>query len=440
MLTQPLLSVERQHRSPPATSADEPMSVEVIARSFAFMEYRKMRRLLFGLYPEKGRITLFWAFAYCAVLCVLVGLSWTDWRPSGLRLHWEVDDVIFGSIFTLITLFTVTRTVDVIRYCLYWAYVAVMVLLITDNMHVEDASPDTPTQPQLHRWLLLVLIGLEVGTLISWYLIHCVMPSAVLWLVSRADLRLWWHIEPLPADGDGGPATYKFRYSRRPWGLRVGRGLTCVTWKGGAVHVCSYRGGRHAVTGRPHGYGEWVDDSYHGECLRGFWSDGLPVGPFSSREFGSGYAFVSVQLGYVCNHDDPNVDGSFIVRRRAAAPLRMGIAAVECSVSGQHFRDFPHVQIQPVPAEPAVSSTRAAPGACGGGARRASAPPPTELGQVVHVSMDWAEAEAEAEAAAEAEAEAMAAAADWEGGGGGAVGAAHVRGMRQVAVLALISP
>ena len=59
MLTQPLLSVERQHRSPPATSADEQMSVEVIARSFAFMEYRKMRRLLFGLYPEKGRITHF---------------------------------------------------------------------------------------------------------------------------------------------------------------------------------------------------------------------------------------------------------------------------------------------------------------------------------------------------------------------------------------------
>ena len=25
-------------------------------------------------------------------------------------------------------------------------------------------------------------------------------------------------------------------------------------------------GARHPVTGRPHGYGEWRDDSYHGEC------------------------------------------------------------------------------------------------------------------------------------------------------------------------------
>ena len=118
-------------------------------------------------------------------------------------------------------------------------------------------------------------------------------------------------------------------------------------------------GARHPVTGRPHGYGEWRDDSYHGECdgmvdscppppssspvrslevghywqcprgfwedgtpyhypypyptptptlplaltqapalarcLRGFWEDGRPVAPFSSREFGSGYAFASVQ-------------------------------------------------------------------------------------------------------------------------------------------------
>ena len=31
------------------------------------------------------------------------------------------------------------------------------------------------------------------------------MPAAVLALVSRADLRLWWHIEALtPEAGDGG--------------------------------------------------------------------------------------------------------------------------------------------------------------------------------------------------------------------------------------------
>ena len=43
------------------------------------------------------------------------------------------------------------------------------------------------------------------------------------------------------------------------------------------------------------------------------------MAPFSSREFGSGYAFASVQLGYVANHDDPAVHGALAVRRRAAA-------------------------------------------------------------------------------------------------------------------------
>ena len=37
-------------------------------------------------------------------------------------------------------LLTATKTVDVIRFCLYWAYVAIMVLLLTDGLHVVDAG------------------------------------------------------------------------------------------------------------------------------------------------------------------------------------------------------------------------------------------------------------------------------------------------------------
>ena len=58
------------------------MSVELITRSFAFMEYRKMRRSLFGLYPEKGRVTLFWGLAYSAVLCALVVLEHAGWSAG----------------------------------------------------------------------------------------------------------------------------------------------------------------------------------------------------------------------------------------------------------------------------------------------------------------------------------------------------------------------
>ena len=118
-------------------------------------------------------------------------------------------------------LLTATKTVDVIRFCLYWAYVAIMVLLLTDGLHV-DATRDAPgsdgargdsaaadatadadataaadadeaiwSSHALRRWLLGALIAAEALTLVTWYLIHHVMPAAVLALVSRADLRLW---------------------------------------------------------------------------------------------------------------------------------------------------------------------------------------------------------------------------------------------------------
>ena len=224
------------------------MSVAVITRSFAFMEYRKMRRSLFGLYPEKGRVTLFWGLAYFAVLCTLVGLEHAGWQPAnGIQLRWDVDDVCFGGLLTLVMLLTATKTGDVIRFCLYWAYVAVMVLLLTDGLHVvgarrdapggedvrsdnarsddarragtvaadaADADADADADASLPTWsshalrhrLLCALVAAEAITLVTWYLIHHVMPAAVLTLVSQADLRLWWNVEVLAPEAscDGG--------------------------------------------------------------------------------------------------------------------------------------------------------------------------------------------------------------------------------------------
>ena len=120
-------------------------------------------------------------------------------------------------------LLTATKTVDVIRFGLYWAYVAIMVLLLTDGLHIVHATRDAPgsdgargdsaaadatadadtaadadeaslppwSSHALRRWLLGALVAAEALTLVTWYLIHHVMPAAVLALVSRADLRLW---------------------------------------------------------------------------------------------------------------------------------------------------------------------------------------------------------------------------------------------------------
>ncbi len=34
--------------------------------------------------------------------------------------------------------------------------------------------------------------------------------------------------------------------------------------------------------GRPNGWGEWMDNSFHGESLRGYWEEGVPVGPLAT--------------------------------------------------------------------------------------------------------------------------------------------------------------
>ena len=178
-----------------------PMTVEVMARSFAWMEYRKMRRLLFGLYPEKRHIVVFWGFAYFLVLGLLTGVDASGWQPPGLRLHRDPNDVLLYTLFTCITLFTVTKTGTdhaQVRCCLYWAYVAVMVLLVTDNLQPSQPLPaGMPSAHELRRRLLVGLLALEALTLQTWWCLQNLLPSAVLWTVSRVDLRLWWRIDPI---------------------------------------------------------------------------------------------------------------------------------------------------------------------------------------------------------------------------------------------------
>ena len=91
----------------------------------------------------------------------------------------------------------------------------------------------------------------------------------------------------------------------------------------------------------PHGYGEWSDDSPHGEGLRGHWDQGRPAAPFSSREFGSGHTVRCVRLAYCASHADPFASSSPIVRRLPGGQLRFGVCDVECEVGGHYFRHYP---------------------------------------------------------------------------------------------------
>lgn len=93
-------------------------------------------------------------------------------------------------------------------------------------------------------------------------------------------------------------------------------------------HQLRYKG-KSDIYGRPHGYGEWIEDHSYGEKLRGFWFHGYPVGPFISQEVGSGSLFVNTRVGFVVSFEKDLTD------------IRYGVSCTECSISGHFFNDFP---------------------------------------------------------------------------------------------------
>jgi len=93
--------------------------------------------------------------------------------------------------------------------------------------------------------------------------------------------------------------------------------------------------------GRPHGFGEWNDTYWHGEVLQGWWDCGVPRGPFSSRESGSGAGFVRLLVPYVRNR----TDGLFKNNGRLEhGPLVCGVMETECCTAGIFFREYPKLQ------------------------------------------------------------------------------------------------
>ncbi|KAF7456607.1 putative membrane protein [Cryptosporidium felis] len=114
--------------------------------------------------------------------------------------------------------------------------------------------------------------------------------------------------------------------ARRPNSLK-NQGCSTTSWYLGEVNE----------DGRPHGFGRWREDDYHGEILVGFWKNGHPVGPFKTRECRSGSGFICLKLGFCRTEAGPT-------------PNLYGYADIECSVSGQFFRGFPQCHIYPAPA------------------------------------------------------------------------------------------
>ncbi|KAM9966620.1 hypothetical protein ACTFIR_006840 [Dictyostelium discoideum] len=99
--------------------------------------------------------------------------------------------------------------------------------------------------------------------------------------------------------------------------------------------TCIYEG--PLLDGRPHGIGTWMDTSYQGELLTGFWEDGIPLGPFESMENDTRSLLVNLRIIYGTNGGGK----SWLDR----IPLNIGVASIECCVSGNFFKGYPKVSM-----------------------------------------------------------------------------------------------
>eukprot|EP00668_Euglena_longa_P000044 GGOE01000054.1.p1 GENE.GGOE01000054.1~~GGOE01000054.1.p1 ORF type:complete len:893 (+),score=256.80 GGOE01000054.1:92-2680(+) len=336
-----------------------------IEGTFLHMQIRKVQRRCGGKVKESGLTRSFW---FVVILSLFIGcgvLSYNNSGESFLNLElgffnpMTVEDnwaLVLFIIVTILTLYVVAKTMVLVRILIMWGGIAIMVLLwllgkpLTSialfsnscpantvvavstcpahaypcELTVNGTTTCVATESTLvQKIILFFLLALELATLVVWFYSHLLYTFLV--KSGRLTAKGWWKLRAYP----NFPNTYTFwTHCDFPHLIR-------------SRHTCQYRGELNAE-GRPHGWGQWIDDSSHGERLNGWWEDGLPRGPFVSREYRSGYAFNCVRVGFAMARQDP-WDATWFFPKRA--PLRVGVAAVECSTSGRFFRFFPASQI-----------------------------------------------------------------------------------------------
>ena len=394
-----------------------------IDHTFATMQRRKARRYFYTVHERQGRVAAGWLLAYVGALALAVGTESIGWAPGGFPMRWSPTKCALAGVMCAVMLSTVTRAPNVTCFCVFWLYLSGLVLL--------GARTASGVARHQGKWLLYRLATAEIATLIAHWAFETALPALI--------LRYWhhvqpWEVRPLPCTGGGLGGrwprlsyVYRPRYWLRsccrddadvdpvvvPSAATIGGPEAACSDEGGGretevggLYSFTYRGELSATSGRPNGYGEWIDTSKHGECLQGLWAEGEPVGPFRSCESGSGHAFVCLRVGYVASHDGcaarapsprslarslsssppppppppgprpharciPPVPSSASprsllrllqpplasVRRpfhrmrlsvRRAESLRFGVGTVECCISGQCFSRFPRCSPLPL--------------------------------------------------------------------------------------------
>ena len=214
-----------------------------------------------------------------------------------------------------------------------------MLLFVTDVDKLPFAEQLNPSAV----WVLVALVILEsltlLGYLFSWY----IYPQLA--LHPAVDPVYWWQIRfnrSFPANSaDASMSTenasdivYEFCFM-----------LFEYHWFWRTERQFSYCGELDPMTKKPHGYGTWTDNSRAGEYLTGYWADGVPVGPFKSNEYATGFSFRNLRVAFCRATADHWADWAYFPERPVDGKASYGVVGVECSLAGKFFLELPKADL-----------------------------------------------------------------------------------------------
>lgn len=338
--------------------------------AFYAMEKRRMRRVLNGRVRRRGLWRYTSETSQAVIVAMLVvnvlKVDWHDW------VHYRQVPAVVTAVMVLMTCIqTFQRPEHVFSE---WIRVEGNIFVLWMAWEYDRKEHDSQkcwwTDPCLlpTERVLVVTFAWIIGiTAALFFCRYQVVPMVVRKAFWGRGSHFWWRIRRAGNLCSDTSAIIE-QMSKTPAGiLSMFNGDGSVDWTGCQpslrqklrVACFSYRpagwfslrrakfgyiGDRDSL-GCPDGTGMWFDNSFHGECLRGTWSHGVPVGSFSSREYGTGAQFAQRPVAYATSRADcpPNNLTKASKFPRKLDALRYGVAQVEVSLAGGFFPFLPSV-------------------------------------------------------------------------------------------------
>mmetsp|Transcript_79095 Transcript_79095/g.211373 ORF Transcript_79095/g.211373 Transcript_79095/m.211373 type:complete len:737 (-) Transcript_79095:546-2756(-) len=311
----------------------EPVLHPRIETSFYQMERRRLKRASVGQQREKR------LYFHVKEAGVTVVLLLTASNVFNIDRNWKWDQLTFIPVVVSVVLLSMTALSTyskpehiMAEFARCWIYMGVLWLTwVYDPDKHPTGCVAVQFQPELKSclsqaegdvlgWVLVTL----TATLALHLLVNVLYPAAVENGFWGNGFEWFWRLREV--EGEPGVFTY------RPEG-----------WFSCRRRRIQYTGEVDVSTGLPDGEGAWVADTYHGEAMRGYWEQGVPVAPAFARQVGTSAVFVKLCVGIVSNRGEDLVKelNAYHWKPRARETVQYGEAQVETSITGGYFPFLP---------------------------------------------------------------------------------------------------